>query len=256
LYAGVPDLQGADRGPRAHLRRAYEPAGGANFSAPARLSKLFTRQLTAGPREVSELEVYERPPSTLRNELTTSPLWGATGRSGRGHHRSWRRRWRGPWGVLPICPAAATTEVGDIDGLAAGPVAGTTKVEGVDGGPPEGCCQGVGVLPAGPAAATTKVGDVDGGPPRGCCRHVRQRPPPKLETSMAGPLGGAADMSCSGHHRSWRRQWQALWGLLAAGPTVATTEVGASMAGPWGLLPVSPAAATTGPHLGSMRCKS
>jgi hypothetical protein len=38
----------------------------------------------------------------------------------------------------------------------------------------------LGVLPAGPAAATTEVkGDIDG-----------------------GPLGGAADKSDSGHHRS------------------------------------------------------
>jgi hypothetical protein len=39
------------------------------------------------------------------------------------------------------------------------------------------------------AAATTeaKVEDVNRGPPGGCWRQVRQRPPPKLKTSMAGP---------------------------------------------------------------------
>jgi hypothetical protein len=47
-------------------------------------------------------------------------------------------------GALPVSLAAATTEVGD-----------------VDGGPP------VGALAACPAAATTKVGDIDGGAPRG-----------------------------------------------------------------------------------------
>jgi hypothetical protein len=50
--------------------------------------------------------------------------------------------------------------------------------------------------------ATTEVEDVDGGPPGGCWRQVRQRPPPKLKTSMAGPLGGASSMSGSGYHRS------------------------------------------------------
>jgi hypothetical protein len=52
----------------------------------------------------------------------------------------------GPLGVLPACPAAATTEVEDVDGgprwgvLAAGPGAPTSKVEDVDGGPHAGCC--------------------------------------------------------------------------------------------------------------------
>jgi hypothetical protein len=84
------------------------------------------------------------------------------------------------------------------------------------------------VLLACPTAATTEVEDVDGGPidggPLGCYWYVRQRPPPKLETSMAdplevlpayptldttevkdvdgAPLGGAAGMFDNGHHRS------------------------------------------------------
>jgi hypothetical protein len=37
-------------------------------------------------------------------------------------------------------------------------------------------------------AATTDVEDIDGGPPKGCWWQVRQRPPPKLKTSMVGPL--------------------------------------------------------------------
>jgi hypothetical protein len=72
----------------------------------------------------------------------------------------------GPLGVLPADLAAATTEVGDVDGgplggvLLAGLTAATTEVGDVDGGP-----------------AITEVGDVDG-----------------------GPLGGAAGRFDSGHH--------------------------------------------------------
>jgi hypothetical protein len=44
------------------------------------------------------------------------PLGGVGGRSGSGHHQSWRRRWRGPYGVLAAGPAAATTEDEDVDG--------------------------------------------------------------------------------------------------------------------------------------------
>jgi hypothetical protein len=60
----------------------------------------------------------------------------------------------------------------------------------------------LGVLSGGLARATTEVEDVDGGAPIGCCRDFQQRPPPKLETLMAGSLG-----------------------VLAAGLTAATTEV-------------------------------
>jgi hypothetical protein len=45
--------------------------------------------------------------------------------------------------------------------LAAGPAAATTEVKNVDGRPPRG------VLAVGPAVATTDVEDVDGGPPGG-----------------------------------------------------------------------------------------
>jgi hypothetical protein len=68
---------------------------------------------------------------------------------------------------MAVGPAAATTEVKDIDGGPPwgcwwqGPAAATTEVEDVDGGPPWGCLQ------QGPAAATTEVEDVDGGLPRG-----------------------------------------------------------------------------------------
>jgi hypothetical protein len=44
--------------------------------------------------------------------------------------------------------------------LAAGPAAATTEVEDVNGEP-------LGLLAAGPAAATTEVEDINGGPPGG-----------------------------------------------------------------------------------------
>jgi hypothetical protein len=66
--------------------------------------------------------------------------------------------------------------------LAAGPAAATTDVEDIDGGAPGYCCRDfrqrsppmlktsttspLGVLVAGPAVVTTEAGDIDGGPPR------------------------------------------------------------------------------------------
>jgi hypothetical protein len=38
---GVPGLQGADRGPRAHLKRGGKPTGGANFLAPRSIILIF-----------------------------------------------------------------------------------------------------------------------------------------------------------------------------------------------------------------------
>jgi hypothetical protein len=131
-----------------------------------------------------------------------------------------------PLGALSIGPAASTTNVEeDVDGgppggryrwvrhrpplrlkkmsmvtplgaLPAGLAVATTEVkENID-------CRPLGALSAGPVASTTDVEeDVDGGPPRRCCRWVWQRPPLRLKkTSMAGPLGGAADGTGSGHH--------------------------------------------------------
>jgi hypothetical protein len=61
------------------------------------------------------------------------------------------------------------------------------------------------------------------GPLGGCWRQVRQRPPPKLKTLMAGPLG-----------------------VLAADPIVATSEVGdVDGEPPGGCWRQAPAAATT-----------
>jgi hypothetical protein len=83
----------------------------------------------------------------------------------------------------------------------------TTEVEDVDGGPPGGCWR------LGPTAATTEVKDVDGGSSGGAAGKVRQRPPPKLNMSMAGP-------------------WGCWWQGLAA----ATTEVEDVNGGPLGVL--------------------
>jgi hypothetical protein len=81
----------------------------------------------------------------------------------------------------------------------------------------------LGALPVSPAAATTEVGDVNG-----------------------GPLGGATSISDSGHHRSWRRRWQASCGVLTVFLASATTEVGDVDGGPpWGALPVFLTAGTT-----------
>jgi hypothetical protein len=100
LYLDVPGPHGTDSGPRAHLGRGNEPAAGANYSAPARLSTLclaveaisfiFTSLVVQGPEktftknhaahsdpcEVPKLEIHERPASTLRN-VDDGPLGGA-----------------------------------------------------------------------------------------------------------------------------------------------------------------------------------
>jgi hypothetical protein len=66
-----------------------------------------------------------------------------------------------------------------------------STLRNVDGEPPRGA-----------GAGGSEVGDIDDGSPGGCWRQVRQRPPPKLKTSMEGPLGGAGGRSDSGHLRS------------------------------------------------------
>jgi hypothetical protein len=102
---GVPGLQGADRDPRAHLERGCEPTGGANFLAPRSVILSFYSAVDGGPREVPELEVWGRPPSTLKNidggtpggvraggskvgDVDGGPLGGAGSRSSSGHHQS------------------------------------------------------------------------------------------------------------------------------------------------------------------------
>jgi hypothetical protein len=74
----------------------------------------------AGPWGV--LMVGSAAATTGVGDVDGAPLGFAGGRSGSGHHRSWRRRWQAPWGLLVAGPAAATTGVGD-----------------ADSGPPGGC---------------------------------------------------------------------------------------------------------------------
>jgi hypothetical protein len=107
--------------------------------------------------------VRQRPPPKLEKTSMEGPLGGATGESGSGHHRNWRRhRW---WAPLGGAAGGAITEV----------------EEDVDGRPLGGCYRWVrwrpppklektsmvgplGVLPAGPAASTIDIGeDVNGG---------------------------------------------------------------------------------------------
>jgi hypothetical protein len=142
------------------------------------------------------------------DDVDSGPPRGAVGISGSGQHQSWRRQWRAPRGVLAVGPTATTTDVDDVDDE-----------------PPRGAVEISGsghhrswrrrwwapwvVLAAGPAAATTDVENVDDGAPGGCCRDFRQRPPPILKTSMAGPLRGADGRSGNDHHQSWRHQWRA-----------------------------------------------
>jgi hypothetical protein len=75
LVCRVPGLQGADRGPRVHLGRGCDPVGGANFLAPRAVILSFystvdgtsttnVKTSPTGPRELPELKVQERPPST------------------------------------------------------------------------------------------------------------------------------------------------------------------------------------------------
>jgi hypothetical protein len=88
-------------------------------------------------------------------ELKKHRWWAprvAADRTGSGHHLAARRRWRAPWGVLPIELVAAASSVGNIDGA------------NFDGGPL--------VVSAGPAVATTEVEGTSMAGPLGCCRWV------------------------------------------------------------------------------------
>jgi hypothetical protein len=106
LVCRVPNLQGTDRGPRAHLERPCEPAGGANSLTPLSVILSFylavdgrapgsagaggpgTPTINAkkhrrrGHLEVPKIKIQERPPSTLRN--VDGRLSGCAGASDRG----------------------------------------------------------------------------------------------------------------------------------------------------------------------------
>jgi hypothetical protein len=74
----------------------------------------------AGPREVSEAKVRERPPSTLRN-IDGGPPGGAGARDlGVPTINAKKVNGRPPWRVLAAGPAAATTQARDVDGGAPG----------------------------------------------------------------------------------------------------------------------------------------
>jgi hypothetical protein len=103
---GVPGLQGVDIGPRAHLRRGYKPAGGANFSVPHSviLNFLLGSRRRAprgagaggprGPTINAKKRVDSGPPEgfgargPVVGDVDGGPLGGASGRSGSGHHQS------------------------------------------------------------------------------------------------------------------------------------------------------------------------
>jgi hypothetical protein len=70
---GYPVFKVPTEAPGPTSREAVNPQVGLIFRCPLDYLELFTRQSTAGPREVPELEVQERPPSTLRNTLTAGP---------------------------------------------------------------------------------------------------------------------------------------------------------------------------------------
>jgi hypothetical protein len=61
---GYPVFRVLTEAPEPTSGEAANPQVGTIFWRPARLSYLFTRQSTAGPREVPELKVRMRPPST------------------------------------------------------------------------------------------------------------------------------------------------------------------------------------------------
>jgi hypothetical protein len=143
---GVPTE--APRPPREMLRTRR---WGQFFGAPLSYLELFTRQSTTGSWEVPELEVRERPPSTLRNALTVGPREVPV-----LEVRKLETWMASPWEVLVVGPAAATTEVEDVEG---GPSGGCWR-QGRQRPPPmlETSMAGpLGVLQACPAAATTEV---------------------------------------------------------------------------------------------------
>jgi hypothetical protein len=122
-----------------------------------------------GPPGGASGKVRQRPPPKLKTSMA-SPLGGAGGKFWQRPPPKLKSSMVGPLGVLAADPAAATSEVEDVDGGPPGEcwrhglVAATTEVEDVYDEPPGGCWR------QGPAAATTEVEDADDGPPGGCWR--------------------------------------------------------------------------------------
>jgi hypothetical protein len=102
--------------PQAHLRRGYEPTGGANFLVSRSvilnflLGSYLSRSLAAqGPRKISLknvllivtpwealLEVWKRLPLSCRTSTVGPPGRRCQG-SGSAHHQHKKRRRRAPW---------------------------------------------------------------------------------------------------------------------------------------------------------------
>jgi hypothetical protein len=165
--------------------------------------------LMAAPWEVLS-ETRERPPPMSKTSMA-GPLGGAVG----------------DLGARPT-PMLETSMAGPLGGTDGDPRASTTNVRDIDGGPLGRHCRR-------PESATTYVRDIDGGPlgrrchisgitHHLCQRHlwwaplealteIWERPPPLLETSMVGPLGGAIG-DPKAHHLCRRCQWRAPWEAL------------------------------------------
>jgi hypothetical protein len=87
ICGGTPPSGYRRRPPGPPRERLRTRRWGQLFGAPLGYLKLFTWQSMAGPRQVPELEVRERPPSTLRN-VDDGPLGGAgAGDPGASHHQ-------------------------------------------------------------------------------------------------------------------------------------------------------------------------
>jgi hypothetical protein len=73
IYGGTRSLECRHRPLGPPQERLQTRRWGQFFSVSLSYLELFTRQSTAGPHELPELEVREGPPSTLRNVLTAGP---------------------------------------------------------------------------------------------------------------------------------------------------------------------------------------
>jgi hypothetical protein len=106
------------------------------------------------------------------------PLGGGIRESGSAHHQHLETSTPGPWEVLTENSGAPTINAKKSRWRAP--------------------CE---VLPENPGVPTINARNFNGEPPRRCCRRIQERPPSTLETSMAGPLGGAVEESRSVHHQ-------------------------------------------------------
>jgi hypothetical protein len=143
---------------------------------PAMATTEVEKDVDGGPSRGCYRYFRQRPPPKLTTSMTA------------------------PLGVLSVFPAAATIEVeDDVDDR---PPGGAVSISRSGHHRCRRCRWQAtyGVLSVFLAATTIDVEDVDGGPPGRCCRYFRQRPPLKLKTSMAAPLGGAVGSPNSGHH--------------------------------------------------------